>query len=1109
MATTTEELKINITVNAEEAERKLEALRSKITEIAALSEKGNFQHLGELAKSIKTMAGTADKLSTVAQNLKDITDRASAFSKSLSGIKDSKDAFAGMSKSIKSAKAALEDVENTGAKSAGVFGAITSGGAGNFGVTADNIVSGFKRIWNAGSKVAQLPFKMLFQPMQGLATRVAGLASGFGRLFHTIKRVAFMRAIRAAIRLVTQAIKEGVKAVYEWAGAVGNSFVGTMNTLATSFTYLRNSIGAAISPILDAIAPVLDAVIDKVVAVINVFNQLIATLTGASTWRKAEKVATSFGGATNDAAKGANNANKAAKELKRTLLGFDEINRLDDADKSSSSGGSGSGSGSGASGAGALAFSEQPISSSVKDFAEKLKQAWKKADFTEIGTIIGEKVGKALQKVPWESKIQPTAAKVAKSFGTLLNGMFDYTGSGGKKMWDGIAYTVYNAINTALIGYTDFFSSVHWDGIGQGVGAAIKNALMNINWNDGDNSVSAALAAFPNAVISAILGFSKQFTVEDFHMVGWKIGYTVADALLRINWSGLFNGTFNIARRILNALNGALEGFGSKWGEIKDAIKKGIESVPSYKWSLLGKDIGKLIVNVAKFLANIVDAFVTALETAEWGKIIDGIKTGIAESIDWDKAKTDLGGWLADHFGTVSALITVALGIKALKSIGGAMLSASLFGNLVKTAPLTGGGTLATLSAVPGFLAACAIAIPIGITVVPMIMEKVDDIVQKFVDYMDPIINPTVQKVTDILTNRNYKPNQVYTGGATAGAKGAPSSMTTKRDLGNGSSIWTPASGDLNLPNIDYEKALAAARERAGVSKFTPKTLYDAPIGPVKLDGTINVTKVTDSLTEKQKTLGNGKITFQQAIDNIKNGDKNTKNWTAIYDYFKGKGVTGTTIANWIANYSGGFIGRGVTGAIIAGFLANYTNGKTGSGVIGEWIRGFGAYYTAGKTGNGVSPEWIRGFGATFTSRSINWASALWTITGFIAGITSWFTSSTKKADGGIYKNGAWHPITAYASGGMPSNTGQMFIAREAGPELVGTIGGSTAVMNNDQIVSSVSDGVARAVSAVMGGQSNTPIDVTVKIDSEVLYRAVKRGERVANGRYGTVVAIG
>lgn len=1109
MATTTEELQINITVNSAEAERKLEALRSRITEIASLSEKGNFQHLGELSKSIKAMASSADKLSGIAQNLKAISEQAGAFGKSLAGIKDTKDAFNGMSKSIKSAKAALEDVENTGAKSAGVFGAITSGGAGNFGVTADNIVSGFKRIWNAGSKVAQLPFKMLFSPMQGLATRVAGLASGFGRLFHTIKRVAFMRAIRAAIRLVTQAIKEGVKAVYEWAGAVGNNFVGTMNSIATSLTYFRNSIGAAISPILDAIAPVLDAVIDKCVAVINVFNQLIATLTGASTWRKAEKVATSFGGATNEAAKGANNANKAAKELKRTLLGFDEINRLDDADSSSGSGSTGGGSGSGASGAGALTFSRQPISDAVENFADMLRKAWDKGDFTEVGDLIGQKIGDMLLNIPWETKIQPAVSKLATSFGTLLNGLFDYNGKGGKKMWDGIAYTVYNAINTALIGYTDFFSSVHWDGIGQGVGAALKKALMNINWTDGDNSVSAALAAFPNAVIAAFEGFCKEFTVEDFKTVGGKIGLSVAGALLKINWSGLFNGTFNIARRILNALNGALEGFGSKWGEIKDAILKGIKSVPSSKWLLLGKDIGRLIVNAVRFIANIVDAFVKALEAADWNDIIDGIKQGIAESIDWDKAKTDLGGWLSDHFGTISALITVALGIKALKSIGGAMLSASLFGNLVKTAPLTGGGTLATLGTVPGFLAACAIAIPIGITVVPVIMEKVDDIVQKFVDYMDPIINPTVQKVTDILTNRNYKPNQVYTGGATAGAKGAPSSMTTKRDLGNGSSIWTPASGDLNLPNIDYEKALAAARERAGVPKFTPKTLYDAPIGPVKIDATANITKVTDSLTEKQKTVNNGKLTVQQAIDNIRNGDKNTKNWTAIYDYFKGKGVTGTTIANWIANYSGGFIGRGVKGATIAGFLANYTNGKTGKGVIGEWIRGFGAYYTAGKTGSGVTPSWIRGFGATFTSRSIDWRSALWTITGFVAGITSWFTSGKGKATGGVYKNGRWQDVTRYANGGTPMS-GQMFIANEAGPEMVGTLNGSTAVVNNDQIVNSIADGVFRAASAAFGSGQREPVnDITIKIDSETIYRAVRKGERIANGRYGTSVTVG
>lgn len=42
-------------------------------------------------------------------------------------------------------------------------------------------------------------------------------------------------------------------------------------------------------------------------------------------------------------------------------------------------------------------------------------------------------------------------------------------------------------------------------------------------------------------------------------------------------------------------------------------------------------------------------------------------------------------------------------------------------------------------------------------------------------------------------------------------------------------------------------------------------------------------------------------------------------------------------------------------------------------------------------------------------------------------------------------------------------DVGQMFIAREAGPELVGSIGNRTAVMNNDQIVQSVAGGVREA----------------------------------------------
>ena len=49
-----------------------------------------------------------------------------------------------------------------------------------------------------------------------------------------------------------------------------------------------------------------------------------------------------------------------------------------------------------------------------------------------------------------------------------------------------------------------------------------------------------------------------------------------------------------------------------------------------------------------------------------------------------------------------------------------------------------------------------------------------------------------------------------------------------------------------------------------------------------------------------------------------------------------------------------------------------------------------------------------------------------------------------------------------YASGGYPE-MGQLFLAREAGPELVGTIGGQNAVANNQQIVEGIAAGVADA----------------------------------------------
>lgn len=66
------------------------------------------------------------------------------------------------------------------------------------------------------------------------------------------------------------------------------------------------------------------------------------------------------------------------------------------------------------------------------------------------------------------------------------------------------------------------------------------------------------------------------------------------------------------------------------------------------------------------------------------------------------------------------------------------------------------------------------------------------------------------------------------------------------------------------------------------------------------------------------------------------------------------------------------------------------------------------------------------------------------------------------------------------ADGGFLS-TGQMFIARESGPEMVGTIGGRSAVANNNDIVQSIKQGVYEAN---VLSENKQPIHLTVNVGS-------------------------
>lgn len=94
--------------------------------------------------------------------------------------------------------------------------------------------------------------------------------------------------------------------------------------------------------------------------------------------------------------------------------------------------------------------------------------------------------------------------------------------------------------------------------------------------------------------------------------------------------------------------------------------------------------------------------------------------------------------------------------------------------------------------------------------------------------------------------------------------------------------------------------------------------------------------------------------------------------------------------------------------------------------------------------------------------------------------------------------------VRGYASGGYPT-TGQMFLARENGPELVGTMGGRTAVVNNDQIVESVALGVYEAMVSAMNRQAEQgqQATITILLDGEQIYQSQEEIRRSKGFSFG------
>ncbi len=194
-------------------------------------------------------------------------------------------------------------------------------------------------------------------------------SKGLGSLLSTMMRMTKMMILRQVIRAVIKAMTEGVKNAYLFSSAMGGQVAEALDSVKSAASGTVNALGSAFAQLLATIAPILTAIANLATAAANAVARLFAVLGGRSTYSKAVATSEKWAKATAGGA-------AAAKEWKNQLLGFDEINKLDDQD---SSGGGGGGTDIGD------MFVEEPA---VNKWAEQLRQItldwWESLDFQPI-----------------------------------------------------------------------------------------------------------------------------------------------------------------------------------------------------------------------------------------------------------------------------------------------------------------------------------------------------------------------------------------------------------------------------------------------------------------------------------------------------------------------------------------------------------------------------------------------------------------------------------------------------------------------------------------------------------------------------------------------------
>ena len=651
-----------VTTQSEEAKAELD----RVTE-ATVEAQAALLRLDETPARIEVEGAdeVSDALSGAVGSLNtSVSEETSKLASSLGSLKEK--AIVGIASGIRGVMAASSNFGETVASNF----IEASKGAANLGKSimknlGQKAISSLKPLGNALVGVSKSLLGI--SAFQSMGNAIGGFLSRIGRL----ATGAFVfRVIGAALRKLKSDIVETFSTYLNYDSSLNSS----INTLKTQYATLKGQLASAFSPIISMIVPALSTFVGWCVSAANAMSALIASLTGKTSWKKA--VVNSVG-AVGDAASGAaddlGDAADKAEELKEKLGNYDKLNVIGDDNKPKSSGSGSKGSGgSGGAGKGAdISYVDQTIGDGIRNLADWLKDMWKKADFTELGALVGQKLKDALDKIPW-ADIKQKAYDIGKSIATFLSGFFRTPGLGTT-----LGNTIAEFINTGLYAAYGFVHNFDFSAFGQFIVDGINAVIRKLDFS----LAAATLKEGLDGIFTVIKTATDPISGIRFDLLGDKISGFIED-VVQLDWDTAKTGFYNLGRGIADFAShlikpSTLGALGTAVAECINVISGAFKGfIDNAKWEQYG-------LSIAAFFNNLVTKVNWEQVGADFGGAIHGLLTTIKEAIA-NLSFTEIADAFKEFFkgvfseltwGDVATILLSLLGFSILKGVATTLMT--------------------------------------------------------------------------------------------------------------------------------------------------------------------------------------------------------------------------------------------------------------------------------------------------------------------------------------------------------------------------------------------------------------------------------------------------